>query len=767
MFEIIDRIVKIGAYRYWCVALLSLLIVCGGHFILDARSDRMADRLSLDRSVSTEYSHELALNQRSPRNLQGEEKITTPSQWHSVTIGGGGYITGLYLHPHEADLMYIRTDNGGFYRWETTELQWLPITNSLPRGEWDYDHNSGGEALALDPQNPDLVYIAVGKYSDRQGTVYKSEDRGATWQGSDLSVPMGGDQDKRWAGNRLVVSPRNPNLLLFGSRQDGLWRSQDGGNSWTQVEIPIADNEIGVLAIAFDAERANLVYASVYGDGVYRSLDRGITWEKIGGSPSEVMKMAVARDGVLYATNNRSPQVNKYIDNRWIEITPGGFVHDTFNGLSLHPEAADTLIVSEGEKGRARIFYSDDGGATWNKKNSTANKTIPWLAEEFFNDHPSAIAFDPQNPQRVWLSDWFSVWRTDDINSQTVTWTNQVAGIEQTVLFTMVSPPKGTILVSGLADQDGFYHHDLNESPQSRLGFQRQGFNLSSLNLTGDRYLDNYFQDTFDIAYCQNQPQHLVRVGGQRWQNTYIGVTSNDGGLTWQPWANIPDDTLFMRVAVSPRDPQHFIVTTSEDRPLLTRDGGKTWTEVTGLPDGETGPWNWNKPLAADGARDDYFYYYGRGKVYRSSDGGLSFQASSRDFPQDTRHVLTTVPGVAGEIWLSLDAGGLYHSQDGGITFDKIKAIEQAHLVTVGTPINSELPHSIYVYGTIKNGKSGLFLSVDSGLSWQQIDREAQMPRSTKILTASQQQPGLIFAGTDGRGIHYRLIKASQSDRYR
>ncbi len=763
MLKIINRIVKIGAYRYWCIALLSLLIVWGGHFILTARSDLKEQPIfSLNRSVTTEDSQKLALS----GEAESEERMTSSSfsKWHPVTIGGGGYVTGLYLHPNESDLMYVRTDNGGFYRWQTTQQQWLPITNSLPRSEWDYDHNSGGEAIALDPQNPDVVYIAVGKYTDRPGTIYKSLDRGTTWQTSDLSVPMGGDQDKRWAGNRLVVSPLAPNVLLFGSRRDGLWRSQDGGKSWTQVSVPVAENEIGVLAIAFDPKQENLVYASVYDRGVYRSKDRGITWQKITNSPREVMQMAVASDGVLYATNNESPQVSKYANHQWVEITPGGFVHSTFNGLSLHPLDAETLIVSEGEKGRAKIFYSDNSGASWNQKQSTLNKTIPWLAKEFFNDHPSTIAFDPQKPQRVWLTDWFSVWRTDNIALSPVTWTNQVKGIEQTVLFTLVSPPEGAVLISGLADQDGFYHHDLNDFPQSRLGFQHQGFNFSSSNLGGDRYLDNYFQDTFDLAYCQTQPQHLVRVGGQRWRNTYIGVNSDDGGLTWQPWANIPDDTLFMRVAISPSDPQHFVVTTSEDQPLLTRDGGKTWTEVAGLPDGETGPWNWNKPLAADGAQDDYFYYYGKGKVYRSSDGGSSFQQSEGDFPQDTRHVLTTVPGVAGEIWLSLDEGGLYHSQDGAITFDKIDFIEQAHLVTVGTPIAPELPHSIYVYGTLKNGKSGLFVSVDSGLSWQQIDRKAEIPRSTKILTASQQQPGLLFAGTDGRGIHYRLIEASQID---
>jgi xyloglucan-specific exo-beta-1,4-glucanase len=161
-------------------------------------------------------------------------KTTSSSQWQQVAIGGGGYVTGIYLHPGEANLVYMQTDNGGFYKWQSDTNRWQPLIDRLPAHPWNH---YGGEALALDPNNPDLIYLALGKYRSSNGKLWKSSDRGMTWKESDLRVPMGGDEEKRWAGNRLAVSPFDSNLLLFGSRSSGLWRSLDGGMHWSQVKF--------------------------------------------------------------------------------------------------------------------------------------------------------------------------------------------------------------------------------------------------------------------------------------------------------------------------------------------------------------------------------------------------------------------------------------------------------------------------------------------------------------------------------------------------
>ena len=167
-----------------------------------------------------------------------------PYVWRSVPIGGGGYVTDVYCHPKQKDLVYIRTDVGGFYRWDARNARWVPLTDRFPRSQSNY---YGGEGLALDPSNPHLVYIAAGKYEwASPGTIFKSSDQGRSWKKLPLDLPMGGNEDHRWGGPRLVVSPFHPSVLLFGSREGGLWRSADAGASWSKVGAFPATLKAGV-----------------------------------------------------------------------------------------------------------------------------------------------------------------------------------------------------------------------------------------------------------------------------------------------------------------------------------------------------------------------------------------------------------------------------------------------------------------------------------------------------------------------------------------
>ncbi|MFN7138023.1 MAG: WD40/YVTN/BNR-like repeat-containing protein, partial [Limisphaerales bacterium] len=194
--------------------------------------------------------------------------------WKNVSIGGGGYITGIVIHPTEPDLVYARTDVGGFYRWDAATSRWIPITDHFTL---DQQELYGGESIAIDPKDPNVVYIACGRSLTigAPSGVFKSTNRGATWERLPLNnVEMHGNGAKRNTGERLVVSPHDSNLLVFGTRGDGLQRSTNGGLTWTKLtSFPdVWTWGTGFTSVEFDPTTPGIVYAAAYGsdadDGV-------------------------------------------------------------------------------------------------------------------------------------------------------------------------------------------------------------------------------------------------------------------------------------------------------------------------------------------------------------------------------------------------------------------------------------------------------------------------------------------------------------------
>lgn len=616
----------------------------------------------------------------------------------------------------------------------------MPLTDHFPLKQSNY---YGGEALALDPNNPNIIYIAAGKFTadwwTQQGTIFKSTDQGKTWTKLNIDLKMGGNEDLRWVGERLAINPLNSNNLFFGSRKDGLWKSLDAGTTWSKVTVfpGKLQADIGITAITFGVvSNQQTIYAVAYGDGIYESTDTGMTWNQIAGSPAETQRLTVTKNGILYVTHSQG--VSKYQNKIWSNITPFNS-KENFNALSINSaNSQDILVSTSGEN--TKIYHSLDGGATWNLQKRSMNSTVSWWTDYMLST-PSvaAIEFDPHVANRVWLTDWFGIWRTDNINNNPVAWTNYQKGHEEVVTFTLISPPKGALLLSGLADVDGFYHNNgLDIYPS-------QAFRGAS------------FQDTYSIAYCETDPLKLVRLGGKRAQNTYTGATSTDGGLTWQQFNSFPTKTLPMRVAVSATNPNQFVVTTSEAQPLRTTDGGKSWQSVSGLPNGPKGVWNWTQSLASDTVDGKVFYYYANGKVYCSNNAGSSFLVVNDSLPaEDAWHSLKALPSIKGEVWLSLDKKGLYRSTNGGKTFSKLDNVVSSHLFAFGkSPMGSTIP-ALYMYGNVKNLGDGIFRSLDSGKTWTTIgSRSFPIGNNPNVMEASKQQFGLVFVGTNGRGIYY------------
>jgi hypothetical protein len=148
---------------------------------------------------------------------------------------------------------------------------------------------------------------------------------------------------------------------------------------------------------------------------------------------------------------------------------------------------------------------------------------------------------------------------------------------------------------------------------------------------------------------------------------------------------------------------------------------------------------------------------YGQGKaMYVSTDGGKTFKT----IPTASAGRPRPVFGVAGDVWVAT-AAGLLHSQDGGVTFPAVPAVNGATAVGFGAPVAPGQTYpSIYLAGSAATATTatyawGLYRSDDGGATWQHLDDPQHQFGYINVLAGDPRQPGRVYLGTGGRGIVY------------
>ena len=673
-----------------------------------------------------------------------------PYDWKSVPYGGGGFIDGFVFHPRERGLLYARTDIGGAYRFDPRTRSWIPLLDQLTKSQTDL---SGVLSLALDPNDPNRVYIAGGLYLGewaRNGALLASADRGVTWQINELPVKLGGNSPGRGSGERLQVDPDNGDILYLGTSQDGLMVSSDRGRNFSRLAFE--PRHVSLVLIDPRSGRRGkgsqtLWVGSHDQPGLYVSHDAGFSFVREAATPKQAPQHAVlGANGTLYVTfalgdgqTACNPSYAKHgsvwkrdASGRWTDITPEAPAHDAqgfgYSGIDVDRQVPGRLVVSTIERWSVGddVFVSTDDGAHWQSVGARSHhdaSAYPWLVnymrgEDKMGHWLADIKLDPFDGNRAIYGTGYGLWLTDNLDAAlkggTVKWDFAVANLEETATLEIRSPSGGATLLGAMGDVSGAAWDDITKTPRNGLFAPTNQTNRS-------------------VDFAQLRPAILARTADQAATGGYlnagtIAVSAGGTSFVWAP----------------------------EKQPALcSHDHGKTWVPVAGWPAGEV-----DAIPVADRQVDGVFYAHDRaaGEILVSVDAGLSFRSGITGLPKLASwqsSQLVAAPGAVRDLWLVLH-DTLVHMPSVDKPPITIRGVAECWKVALGKAAPGADYAAVYVWGKLLvNGQpvEGLFRSDDAGSHFTRIDDDRHRFGLLLSLTADPLEYGTVYVAPHGRGV--------------
>lgn len=658
-------------------------------------------------------------------------------------------------------------------------------TSNQPPGKWGeiFDQMQyrlvgpfrGGRSCAVTgvPGKPfDFYFGSTG------GGVWKTNDGGSTW---------GNISDGFFGGSvgSIAVAPSDSNVIYVGtgektirgnvSHGEGVWKSNDGGKTWTHVGL---EDSRHITRIRVDAKDPNIVYASALGHlfgpnqqrGIFRSTDGGKNWQRVLFINEEVGAVDLALDpnnsGTLYATTWRVSRTPHSLESGGegcgiYKSTDGG---DTWKPLHSNPGFAKSMLGIIGvtvspvnsnriwalaEANDGGLFRSDNGGETWSKVSTDRNlRQRAW--------YYTRLQASPDNIDQLYVMN-VGFWKSNDGGKS----------------FTGVRTPHSD-------------HHDLWIDPTNpqRMIVADDGGAQVTFN-AGDTWSSMDSQPTAQFYRVVTDDAFPYRIYGAQQDNSTVRIEHHNldgesiGERQWEPTAGGESG----HIAIDPTD--NNIVYGGSYGGYLERINHSTGQSqiITVWPDNPIGRgagdtqyrFQWNFPLFFS-PHNPKRLYAGGNVLFKTEDQGNSWIAISPDLTRNdpkklgssggpitkdntgvetycTIFAALESPHQAGVIWAGSDDGRLHLTQDDGENWTEVTPPELPEWSQINSiEAHPTKPGGLYLAATrykLDDFKPYLMKTEDYGKTWKVITNGIARDHFTRVIRADRTREGLLYAGTE------------------
>lgn len=619
--------------------------------------------------------------------------------------------------PELGKLIYAASASGGVWKSVNAGTTWEPI--------FDHQSTSSIGDIAIAPSNPEIVWVGTGEANNQRSSswgdgVYKSENGGKSWTNMGLKTSQ--------HIGRIVVHPTNPNIVYVAAQgplwtdggERGLYKTTDGGRTWKAV-LTISPHT-GVTDVVMDPSDPSIMYAASFQrqrkaysfvgggpeSGIYKSTDGGDTWRKI----------------------------TEGLPNRDI-----GRI-----GLAVSASQPRTVYASL-ETNTTEVYRSDDFGESWTKKGTYFQ--YPWYMGQ--------IRVDPKNPDRLYELG-VPIFVSEDAGA-----TNhaiaQSAHVDYHAMWIDPTDPDHFIVGN---DGGVYITHDRGQT----------------MDFVSNLPVSQYYAIDLD----NREPFYYV-YGGLQDNNSWAGPsqTRNRQGITNSDWyVTVGGDGFYS--AVDPTDP-NTVYAESQNGGIIRYDV-RTGEQKTIQPQAKFGDvnlrYNWSVPIVIS-PHDHNTVYFGSQYLYRSTNrgdaweqlGGDMTRALDRDklplmgktWPDNAvaRHAgtadfgnISTIdesPVRKGLLYVGTDDGIIQVSRDGGVTWTKIDKFPGVPDMTYVSRVVASPTNEGTVYATFDGHRSNdfkpyVFKSTDYGKTWTSITADLPIS-SVQVIREHPRSPNLLFVGNE------------------